>query len=408
VFPPVLFFIPCFPFLLIITLPRTHLPLTSTPKNQNQPQPRHPPRSTNRHASKELVQLSLVACCLGCGWLCGRLELSEELGAFVAGAMVASAERSLVARGLLIPSKSLTATMTSPTPDHPISPRAAAAAAAPPGQCAPGAAPMCASIDAVANVLTALFAASIGLIMSPVFLWHHATVLLAGTVVVMAVKAAVVATVAQMFGVCSRVAWAAGLTMAHTGEFSFVLLSMAHQLELLPETVGGWGAVLGLCWDCVGMVSVSVWVRRGGLWGGTGFVLMSCVAPEQFLTNCSLSLTLTTPPQPQPLPLQLYMLLLGITALSLLTTPLVILVTNSLLPNTSSLGGSSMSHHHHHHPNHPSPFAFYSARQLLKGRLGGGGKSVDGQMGDLAQVLEVGVGRFQGLGWFPSGVLVWR
>jgi hypothetical protein len=38
-----------------------------------------------RHASKELVQLSLVSLCLISAWLCGQLGLSEELGAFIAG-----------------------------------------------------------------------------------------------------------------------------------------------------------------------------------------------------------------------------------------------------------------------------------------------------------------------------------
>jgi Kef-type K+ transport system membrane component KefB len=41
--------------------------------------------AARRHASKELVQLSLVGLCLISAWLCGRLGLSEELGAFIAG-----------------------------------------------------------------------------------------------------------------------------------------------------------------------------------------------------------------------------------------------------------------------------------------------------------------------------------
>jgi hypothetical protein len=77
------------------------------------------------------VQLSLVGLCLISAWLCGRLGLSEELGAFIAGtltvcvarcisvynprcvlciaigiagAMMSVAERKLVAAGLLVPS----------------------------------------------------------------------------------------------------------------------------------------------------------------------------------------------------------------------------------------------------------------------------------------------------------------
>jgi Kef-type K+ transport system membrane component KefB len=53
-----------------------------------------------RFASKELVQLSLVSLCLSTAWVCGRLGLSEELGAFIAGVMMSVAERKLTAAGV--------------------------------------------------------------------------------------------------------------------------------------------------------------------------------------------------------------------------------------------------------------------------------------------------------------------
>jgi hypothetical protein len=96
---------------------------------------------------------------------------------------------------------------------------------------------VCASIQSIQNVLTALFVASMGLIMSPVFLWHHAAVLLCGTLVVTVAKAAVVTGVVRMFGVPMRLSACVGLSMAHIGEFSFVLLSMAQQLKLLSTQV---------------------------------------------------------------------------------------------------------------------------------------------------------------------------
>eukprot|EP00878_Enallax_costatus_P028530 GHUV01030821.1.p1 GENE.GHUV01030821.1~~GHUV01030821.1.p1 ORF type:complete len:333 (+),score=68.08 GHUV01030821.1:375-1373(+) len=122
---------------------------------------------------------------------------------------------------------------------------------------------VCANIESIQNVLTALFVASMGLIMSPVFLWHHAAVLLLGTLVVTLVKAAVVTAVIRMFGVPLKLGLAVALSMAHIGEFSLVLLSMANQLKLLSS--------------------------------------------------------------------QMYMLLLGVTAMSLLTTPFVILAAVHLL-----------------------------------------------------------------------------
>jgi hypothetical protein len=96
---------------------------------------------------------------------------------------------------------------------------------------------VCANIESIQNVLTALFVASMGLIMSPVFLLHHATVLLLGTLVVTLVKAAVVTLVVRLFGVPLRLGLAVGLSMAHIGEFSLVLLSMANQLRLLSSQV---------------------------------------------------------------------------------------------------------------------------------------------------------------------------
>lgn len=123
--------------------------------------------------------------------------------------------------------------------------------------------PLSHSIESIQNVLTALFVASIGLIMSPMFLFEHIVVLTFGTLVVMVLKSCLVALVVHLFGMPLRTSLAVGISMAHIGEFSFVLLSVANQLKLLSP--------------------------------------------------------------------QVYMLLLGVTAVSLLTTPMVIMVCNRLL-----------------------------------------------------------------------------
>lgn len=232
------------------------------------------------------MQLSLVSVCLSAAWLCGQLGLSEELGAFIAGAMMSVAERKLVAAGLLIPSHGLSQpssprsvlldqhdSIASPRgspagpADYHAVPNAvlasqgsglysveslplhvlqqhsnnkddshAGTAVSDASSCEP-AISVCANIESIQNVLTALFVASMGLIMSPVFLMHHALVLLMGTVVVTLVKAAVVALVIRLFGVPWRLGLAVALSMAHIGEFSLVLLSMANQLKLLSSQV---------------------------------------------------------------------------------------------------------------------------------------------------------------------------
>lgn len=43
-----------------------------------------------RNYSDELFQMFVVAYCLSCAWMCGKLGLSHELGAFLAGIMVST------------------------------------------------------------------------------------------------------------------------------------------------------------------------------------------------------------------------------------------------------------------------------------------------------------------------------
>jgi hypothetical protein len=131
-----------------------------------------------------------------------------------------------------------------------------------------------ANIESIQNVLTALFVASMGLIMSPVFLWHHASVLLTGALVVMLLKAAVVTLVVRMFDVPLKLSLAVGLSMAHIGEFSFVLLSMANQLKLLSSQVGGSSE-----WSSVNLaVAKSVFV--------ISVISYTAAAPMQLLWPC--------------------------------------------------------------------------------------------------------------------------
>jgi hypothetical protein len=209
---------------------------------------------------------------------------------------------------------------------------------------------VCANIESIQNVLTALFVASMGLIMSPVFLWHHATVLLWGTLVVTLLKAAVVTLVVRMFDVPLRLSLAVGLSMAHIGEFSFVLLSMASQLKLLSAQVG---LLLGaqkqlwvLC--CSGLRALSPgcsfgWqecahglllgfycytsaMRSGGACFGMrqNLVLAKCAEENSRKRNYGQGFRVSTM---CVLLVQVYMLLLGVTAMSLLTTPAVIMAS---------------------------------------------------------------------------------
>lgn len=48
--------------------------------------------AAKRRFSGELFQLATVAYCLSCAWTCGKLGLSHELGAFLAGIMVSTCD----------------------------------------------------------------------------------------------------------------------------------------------------------------------------------------------------------------------------------------------------------------------------------------------------------------------------
>jgi hypothetical protein len=76
------------------------------------------------------------------------------------------------------------------------------------------------------------------------FLLSHIRVLTIGTALVMSLKTLLVAGTVRYFGFPWRTSLAVGLTMAHIGEFSFVLLSTSAQLDILPPQVRARAAAL--------------------------------------------------------------------------------------------------------------------------------------------------------------------
>mmetsp|Transcript_32180 Transcript_32180/g.61920 ORF Transcript_32180/g.61920 Transcript_32180/m.61920 type:complete len:722 (-) Transcript_32180:449-2614(-) len=140
--------------------------------------------------SEELYQLVLVAFCLSVAWCSDYLGLSIELGAFVAGVMISVteyAERTIQ------------------------------------------------QIEPIRNIFAALFLASIGLIMNPLFLWTHIDILFASLLVVVVAKVTLTTVVVRAFGYSPRVAFTVGVCLAQIGEFAFVLLSRASNLGLVQK-----------------------------------------------------------------------------------------------------------------------------------------------------------------------------
>jgi len=138
----------------------------------------------------ELQQLTSLALCLALSKASDAAGLSLELGAFVAGVMIAAAEHG---------ERTL----------H--------------------------GIEPVRNVFAALFLASIGLLLNPWFLWMHRFALLSCLAVVVACKAALTALVVRAFGYSARTALVVGMSLAQVGEFSFVLLARGSALKLVQR-----------------------------------------------------------------------------------------------------------------------------------------------------------------------------
>ncbi|GAB2265326.1 K(+) efflux antiporter 5 [Dionaea muscipula] len=138
--------------------------------------------------TNELYQLALVAFCLLSAWCSDKLGLSLELGSFVAGVMISTTDFA----------------------QHTLD-----------------------QVEPIRNLFTALFLSSIGMLIHVQFLWHHVDILLASVIMVVVFKTSVAAVVTKAFGYSLRTAFLVGLSLAQIGEFAFVLLSRASNLNLV-------------------------------------------------------------------------------------------------------------------------------------------------------------------------------
>ncbi|VFQ77559.1 unnamed protein product [Cuscuta campestris] len=138
--------------------------------------------------TNELYQLAAVAFCLLSAWCSDKLGLSLELGSFVAGVMISTTDFA----------------------QHTLE-----------------------QVEPIRNLFAALFLSSIGMLIHVHFLWTHVDILLASVILVIVVKTAVAATVTKAFGYNIRTSFIVGLLLAQIGEFAFVLLSRASNLNIV-------------------------------------------------------------------------------------------------------------------------------------------------------------------------------
>ena len=138
--------------------------------------------------SRELFLLSVVLICLGTAWLTAEFGLSLALGAFLAGLVVSESEYGHHALSTVMPFQ---------------------------------------------DVFSSLFFVSIGMLLDVNYVFQNPLPVLGATLAVVFGKALVVMITSLVLGQALRIAVLAGLVLAQIGEFSFLLIHAAAQLNAL-------------------------------------------------------------------------------------------------------------------------------------------------------------------------------
>ncbi|HSM14497.1 MAG TPA: cation:proton antiporter, partial [Thermoanaerobaculia bacterium] len=142
----------------------------------------------SRRRSREAFLLTAIAACLGMAWWTESLGLSAALGAFLAGVLLADSEFAHSAMAEVVPLR---------------------------------------------EVFASLFFVSMGMLVDLAFLRERPGTVAVAVAATIAVKAVLAGLAVRALGLPRRTALLGGLALAQVGEFSFVLLELAHRQELL-------------------------------------------------------------------------------------------------------------------------------------------------------------------------------
>ena len=140
--------------------------------------------------SNELFLLTVVALCLGVAWITSWMGLSIEIGAFVAGLMIAEVEHSEHALGKVLPLR---------------------------------------------DTFACLFFASIGMLIDPQLVFNNLGIILSLVTLTMVGKAAIILPIVLRFGYSLKTAVVVSFGLNQIGEFSFVLALEGFNLGLISE-----------------------------------------------------------------------------------------------------------------------------------------------------------------------------
>jgi len=142
--------------------------------------------------SHELFLLGVVTLCLCIALLTGKIGLSTEMGAFVAGLMISEVEYS------------------DQTLDY---------------------------VEPIRDICAAAFFAAIGILIDPVFLWNNLPLILGLVALVLIGKSLITAPLVFLFKYPLKTAIISGLGLAQIGEFSFVLAGQGSKFGLISDNV---------------------------------------------------------------------------------------------------------------------------------------------------------------------------
>jgi monovalent cation:H+ antiporter-2, CPA2 family len=142
--------------------------------------------------SREIFILGVVALCLGIALLTGKIGLSTEMGAFVAGLMISEVEYS------------------DQTLDY---------------------------VEPLRDICAAAFFAAIGVLINPIFLWDNLPIILGLVLLVLVAKFLIVTPLVMLFRYPLKTALIAGLGLAQIGEFSFVLAGEGQKFGLIAQDI---------------------------------------------------------------------------------------------------------------------------------------------------------------------------
>lgn len=142
--------------------------------------------------NRELFIISVVTICIGVAWILSLVGVSTSLGAFLAGVAIAGSAYNHEVLGIIMP---------------------------------------------IRDLMTSVFFISVGMMLSVAFMLENIVFILA-LVAILIVGKTIIATLAGMLsGASAGAAVIGGLSLAHIGEFSFVLGAAGLSLGLLGSTL---------------------------------------------------------------------------------------------------------------------------------------------------------------------------